>query len=159
MFFSIFEKPLDAKRRFVVPADYRSASEGSLDGLFLFPSLTAGCIEAGGTRLREQYEAMARDLPFTHKTRIALQHQVFAQGKQLAYDTAGRITLPERMCEKFGLTDAVVVVGMYDRFLIWEPAAYEVWAAEQAVVADEGMQDVAERDLASRLSNPAGGAR
>lgn len=151
MFFSTFEKPLDAKRRFVVPADYRQAEQGSLDGVFLFPSLTAGCIEAGGTRLRERYEAMAERLPFTHRTRIALQHQVFSQGKQLAFDTAGRITLPERLCEQFSLTGGVILAGMYDRFLIWEPAAYAVWAEEQARIADEGMQAVADADLANRL--------
>lgn len=151
MFLSTFEKPLDAKRRFIVPADYRTAEDGSSDGVFVFPSLTAGCLEAGGSKLREQYEAMADRLPFTHPTRTALQHQVFSRGKQLSFDTVGRVTLPERLCDVAGLTDQVVLVGMRDRFLIWAPAAYDRWADEQAKIAAEGVLAWAEAEHAARM--------
>ena len=50
---------------------------------------------------------------------------------KLAFDTAGRITLPETLCEQFGLTDWVVVVGLGDRFQIWERDAFQAHRAAQ----------------------------
>ena len=43
---------------------------------------------------------------------------------QLSFDTAGRITIPESLCEMFGLTDWVTLVGLRDRFQIWPREAF-----------------------------------
>ena len=58
---------------------------------------------------------------------------------KLAYDTAGRITLPETLCQTFGLTDQVVVVGMGERFQIWAADAYRAHLARQREIAREGL--------------------
>ena len=58
---------------------------------------------------------------------------------QLSYDTAGRITLPEVLCDQFGLTDWVVLVGMRDRFQIWSRNAYQAHVRHQREVAREGL--------------------
>ncbi len=44
---------------------------------------------------------------------------------RLSFDTAGRITLPETLCDMFGLTDWVTVVGMGERFQIWSRDAFQ----------------------------------
>jgi len=155
VFLSTFEKPLDAKRRFVVPADYRNSEDGSHEALFVFPCLSEPCLEAGGVNLRKQYEAMALQLPFAHETRKAISVKVFAQSKALAYDTAGRVTLPDWMCEPFGLKDEVVLVGMMDRFLIWEPQAYRPWAERMARLAGDGVAALADVEYA-KLTGGAG---
>ena len=51
MFLSTFEKQLDAKRRIVVPQDFRAAVSGPFEGVFCFPSIEADCIEGGGKAL------------------------------------------------------------------------------------------------------------
>lgn len=154
MFLSTYEKPLDAKRRFVVPAEYRGAEDGAHEALFVFPCLSEPCLEAGGLLLRKQYEAMAMQLPFAHKSRKAISVQVFSQSRSLAYDTAGRITLPEGMCARFGLKDEVVLVGMMDRFLIWDPEAYRPWAERMAEAAEEGVAHLAEVEYARLTRGP-----
>ena len=148
MFLSTYEKPLDAKRRFVTPADYRNPEDGSHEALFVFPCLSEPCLEAGGVMLRKQYEMMALQLPFAHETRKAISMKVFAQSKTLSYDTAGRITLPDWMCEPFGLKDEVVLVGMMDRFLIWSPEAYRPWAERMNAVAGAGAAELANVEYA-----------
>lgn len=148
MFLSTYEKPLDAKRRFVVPADYRSAEDGSHEQLFVFPCLSEPCLEAGGLLLKAQYEDMARQLPFGHASRKSMTMKVFSQSRLLAYDTAGRVTLPDALCARFGLKDEVVLVGMMDRFLIWEPEAYRPWAERMDQMADESVAALANAQYA-----------
>jgi MraZ protein len=61
VFYSTFEKPLDAKRRIVVPQEFRAFATGPFDGIFCFPSVEADCIEAGGKALFERNEALINE--------------------------------------------------------------------------------------------------
>ena len=139
MFLSTVEKQLDAKRRIVLPADFRAAASGPFDGVFCFPSIEADCIEAGGQALFETYRALIDELAFGDPLRTALETCVYGGMIKLAYDTAGRITLPDGLCQMFGLTDQVVVVGMGERFQIWSAEAYRSHHARLRDVAKEGL--------------------
>ena len=94
MFLSTFEKQLDAKRRIVAPADFRSLASGSFDGVFCFPSIQADCLEGGGEALFDRYKAMIEGLPVGDPLREDLETSVYAGMMKLGFDTAGRITLP-----------------------------------------------------------------
>jgi MraZ protein len=139
VFFSTFEKPLDAKRRIVVPQEFRAAVAGPFDGVFCFPSVEADCIEGGGKALFDRQETLINELEFGDPLRYALEFTVRGGMAQLAFDTAGRITLPENLCEQFGLTDTVVVVGLGDRFQIWSRETFQAQRASQRQIAREGL--------------------
>lgn len=139
MFLSTFEKQLDAKRRIVVPQDFRAAASGPFDGVFCFPSIEADCIEAGGKALFDLYGGLIDELAFGDPLRSALETTVLGGMNQLSFDTAGRVTLPEALCEQFGLTDWVAVVGLRDRFQIWEREAFRAHRAAQRLTAREGL--------------------
>jgi MraZ protein len=150
VFLSTFEKQLDAKRRIVVPQDFRAIAAGPFDGVFCFPSIEADCIEAGGQALFDRYRTVIEALPFGDPMRGALETSVFGGVTRLAYDTAGRITLPEPMCEMFGLTDWVSVVGLGERFQIWPREVFQAHRASQRLVAREGLVAIgAQRRLAA----------
>ena len=138
-FFSTFEKQLDAKRRIVVPQEFRAEVAGPFDGVFCFPSIEADCIEGGGQKLFDRYRALIEELPFGDPLRSALETSVLGGMAQLGFDTAGRITLPEALCEAFGLTDWVAVVGMGDRFQIWSREAFQAQRAQQRQAARDGL--------------------
>ncbi len=150
MFLSTFEKQLDAKRRFVVPQEFRAAAAGSFDGVFCFPSIEADCLEGGGKALFDRYEALIEELPFGDPLRTSLESTVYAGMSQLAFDSAGRITLPEKLCEEFGLSDSVVVVGLKDRFQLWNPRAWQAWQAEQRAAARAGLAQLRQEQRAAR---------
>ena len=139
MFLSTVEKQLDAKRRIVLPQDFRAAATGPFDGIFCFPSIEADCIEGGGQALFDAYDALIEELAFGHPLRTALETTVFGSLFKLSYDTAGRITLPEALCDQYGLTDQVAVVGLKTRFQIWSLPAYRAHLARMVVVAREGL--------------------
>ena len=139
MFLSTFEKQLDAKRRIVVPQEFRALVAGPFDGVFCFPSIEADCLEGGGQALFSQYKALIEELPFGDPLRSQMETTVFGGLCRLAFDTAGRITLPELLCEQFGLTDWIAVVGLGDRFQIWSRDAFQAHRAEQRLGAREGL--------------------
>jgi MraZ protein len=139
VFLSTVEKQLDAKRRIVVPQEFRALVSGPFDGVFCFPSIEADCLEAGGQALFSQYKSIIDELPFGDPVRSALEQVVYGGMTRLSFDTAGRITLPEALCERFGLTDWVSVTGLGDRFQIWSRDAFNAHLETQRQVAREGL--------------------
>lgn len=139
VFLSNFEKQLDAKRRIVLPVEFRALVAGPFDGVFCFPSIEADCIEGGGQPLFESYRKLIDELPFGDPLRSALETIVLGGMARMSFDSAGRITLPETLCEMFGLNDWVTVVGMGDRFQIWSRDAFRAHWARQRDVAREGL--------------------
>ena len=142
MFLSTFEKQLDAKRRIVVPQEYRASMSGPFDGVFCFPSIEADCLEAGGKALFDRYAALIEELPFGDPLRSALETSVFGGMARLSFDDAGRITLPPHLCEMFGLTDWVAVVGLGDRFQIWPREAFQAHRSAARQAAREGLAEL-----------------
>jgi len=139
VFLSTFEKQLDGKRRIVVPQEFRALTAGPFDGVFCFPSIEADCIEGGGKALFDKYQAVIEELPFGDPLRSALETSIFGGVHQLSFDTAGRVTLPDALCQSFGLTDWVAVVGLGERFQIWEREAFRAHKAAQRLAARDGL--------------------
>ena len=82
---------------------------------------------------------MIEELPFGDPLRTALETSIFGGVHQLSFDTAGRITLPDALCQSFGLTDWVAVVGLGERFQIWEREAFRAHKAAQRLAARDGL--------------------
>jgi len=139
VFLSTFEKPLDAKRRIVVPQEFRAAASGPFDGVICFPSVEADCIEGGGQARLDTYLGVIKELAVGEPLRTALETTVIGGLCRLAYDTAGRITLPEALCDRFGLNDWVAVVGMGEHFQIWPRDAFQAWREQQHQIARQGL--------------------
>ena len=150
MFLSTFEKQLDAKRRIVVPMEFRAQLTGPFQGVFCFPSIEADCIEAGGKALFDRYLAVIDELPFGDPLRTAIETSVQGGLSELAFDTAGRITLPETLCDMLGLTDWVSVVGLGERFQIWPREAFQAHRAVQRDLARQGLAELRAQQRAAR---------
>lgn len=137
MFLSTHEKQLDAKRRLLVPQDFRAAALAPhsgvepFEGLYCFAAINAACLECGGGAFFAMYRDVIDEYPPMSPTRTAMQRRFYASMHRLSFDTAGRITLPEKLCEQFGLSGDVVIAGLGESFQIWEPAAYAAYAIEQ----------------------------
>ena len=150
MFLSTFEKQLDSKRRIVVPQEFRALVSGPFDGIICLPSIEADCIEAGGKPLFDRYVGVIEELEFGDPLRTALETSVLGGMSRLSFDTAGRITLPEGLCDMFGLTDWVTVVGMGERFQIWNRETFQAHRSAQREFAREGMAELRARQRAAR---------
>ena len=154
MFLSTFEKQLDQKRRIVVPADFRALATSPFEGVFCFPSIEADCLEGGGLALFNQYRSLIDELSFGDPLRSALETVVLGGMHRLSFDTAGRITLPEDMCEAFGFRQDVVLVGLGDRFQIWSRDAFH---AHREAARQSARQGLAKLREAQRIGRASGG--
>jgi MraZ protein len=119
--------------------------------VFCFPSIEADCIEGGGKALFDRYNGVIEELEFGDPLRSALETSVLGGMAKLSFDTAGRITLPEALCDMFGLTDWVAVVGLGDRFQIWQREAFQAHRAAQREAAREGLAALRAQQRAARL--------
>tara|TARA_R110001606_G_scaffold12306_9_gene53426 strand:- start:86888 stop:87358 length:471 start_codon:yes stop_codon:yes gene_type:complete len=144
VFLSTFEKQLDGKRRLLIPQEFRTAENGAEHGVFCFPSIEADCLEAGGDRLFAEYRGVIEGLPFGDPYRSALEAAIYGEQKALAYDSGGRITLPESLCAEAELSEAVVLYGVGDRFQIWARDKWETHRAEQRRAARAGLAQFGE---------------
>ncbi len=151
MFLSTFEKQVDAKRRIVVPLEFRALLLGPFDGVVVFPSIEADCVEGGGKALFDRYTGLIEELPFGDPVRSAIELSVLGGQVRMSFDTAGRITLPEQLCEQFGLSDWVVLVGLGDRFQIWNREAFQAHRAAQRDMARAGLAELRAQQRAARL--------
>jgi MraZ protein len=153
VFLSTFEKQLDAKRRIVVPVEFRALTSGPFDGIICLPSIEADCIEGGGQPLFDTYRKLIEELEFGDPVRTALETSIYGGIHRLNFDTAGRITLPEMLCDMFGLSDWVTVVGMGDRFQIWGREAFQAHRAAQREIAQKGLAEMRAAQRAARIGN------
>ena len=151
MFVSTFEKQLDAKRRIVVPQEFRALMSGPFDGVVCFPSIEADCIEGGGQALFDRFVGVIQELDFGDPIRSALETSIYGGLARMAFDTAGRITLPEHLCDLFGLDDWVVVVGLGDRFQIWGREAFQAHRSAQRELARDGLAQLRAAQRTARL--------
>jgi len=131
--------------------EFRALAAGPFDGVFCFPSIEADCVEGGGQAFFDRYLSVIEELEFGDPLRTALETSVLGGMAKLSFDTAGRITLPETLCESFGLTDWVVVVGLGDRFQIWSKDAFHAHRAAQRELARDGLASLRAQQRAHRV--------
>ncbi len=126
-----FTNKIDAKGRISVPAKFRAVTAAQeFAGIICFPSLIDPCIEGGGPDLEAEIDIMLGRLDPFSRERNVLANLLKAQSAELMFDADGRVSLPEMLTSKAGITDQVTFVGLGNKFQLWEPKAYEAYLAE-----------------------------
>jgi transcriptional regulator MraZ len=132
-----YTNKIDAKGRVSVPAKFRGVTAAQeFPGIICFPSLIDPCIEGGGPDLDAEIDMMLNRLDPFSRERNVLANMLKAQSAELMFDADGRISLPEMLTAKAGISEQVTFVGLGSKFQIWEPQAYERYLAD--VLADAG---------------------
>lgn len=140
---SSYRHGVDKMRRLQIPAKWRPAQEGTEFTLILWPKSKDGpCLRV--LPPQEMAELM-RDIdamPNSDPNKVVLKRFIGSESIQVALDKAGRICLPEEMSKAAGIvaeTEAVLV-GLLDRFEIWNPDRFEKVRAADAVMAQEAFK-------------------
>jgi MraZ protein len=115
MFLGEFEHSLDAKRRLAIPAEIRDswnvtehgehlvAIPGSNGHLWIWPSRLFDSVMKAGSR------EFLRDPKL-----VRFETHVLSKTAKLQFDSAGRVRIPDRLLEAYGLRDKVTILGIYD---------------------------------------------
>ena len=137
---SCYRHGVDEKRRVQIPAKWRPEESGTELTVILWPKHQVGtCLRVLPPtqmgKLLTDLNAMAN-----LDGKVVLKRFIGGESVQVSLDKAGRICLPDEMAQAAGIKNEVVLVGLLDRFEIWNPERYEKVKATDAVLASEAFK-------------------
>lgn len=135
---STYRYGVDEKRRLQIPAMWRPSSSAIELTLILWPKHSAGaCLRVLPPK---EMAGLMRDIdamPNSDPNKVVLKRFIGSQSAQVTVDKVGRICIPEEMAAAAGLKGEAVLVGMLDRFEIWNPKRYEAVQSADAVLSPQ----------------------
>ena len=139
MFFGETAINLDAKGRLAVPMRYRDALVEHCENRMV---LTYSAFDSGSLWLQpEQSWQRVRDevmaLPSFNPNHRSLQRRLVSSATAVELDASGRILLPPTLRKVAGLEKRVVMLGMGNRFEIWNENTLNNKRAEEESSMDE----------------------
>ena len=138
---SIYRHGVDEKRRVQIPAMWRPVNGGIEFTVILWPQSNEGpCLRVLPP---DQMSELMRDIdgmPNGDPKKTVLKRVIGGASVQVAVDKGGRICIPDEMARGAGLKDEAVLVGLLDRFEIWNPERFERVKAADAVLAQEAFK-------------------
>lgn len=127
MFSGTHTPKLDEKGRLFLPAKFREATK---EGLVI----TRGQERALDIRTKADFDVFAekfRNASQTDGRLRAYGRMLFALASEQVPDKQGRITVTPELRQYAGLDREAVVIGVYDRIEVWEPASWNRYTADQ----------------------------
>lgn len=138
---SCYRHGVDEKRRIQIPAKWRPESEGTELTVIVWPKHQAGtCLKVLPPAEMAQLMADLDAMPNGDPQKVALKRFIGSESVQVALDKGGRICLPDEMARAAGIKDEAVLVGLLDKFEIWNPARYENAKTADAVVMHDAFK-------------------
>jgi MraZ protein len=134
LFLSTFEKQIDKKGRVSVPPTFRAVlAAQQFNGMIAYASFVHPCIEACGMDHLEKLNARIEALDPFSEERDAFATAILGGSVQLAFDSEGRVVLPEALLAKVGITGTGIFVGKGATFELWSP---ELFATHEATTRE-----------------------
>jgi MraZ protein len=138
---SCFPHGVDEKRRVQIPAKWRPEEEGTELTVIFWPQHQAGaCLRVLPPVELAKLKATIEAMPNNDPSKVPLKRFIGSGSAQVSLDKAGRICLPEEMTAKAGIKDQAILVGLLDRFEIWNPDRYEQVKAADAIMATKALE-------------------
>lgn len=138
---SVYRHGVDEKRRVQIPAKWRPSRSNVEFTLMLWPKAQEGpCLRVLPS---EQMAELMRDLDAMSNgdpNKVVLKRFIGSASIQVTLDKGGRICLPEEMARAAGIRNEAVLVGLLDRFEIWNPERYEKVRSSDAVMAQQAFK-------------------
>jgi MraZ protein len=124
---SLYRHGVDEKRRLQIPAKWRPSTPDTQFTLILWPKGTVreACLLVLPPAEWEGLVQKLKAMPYSDPKAEALRRLIGMKSDRVALDKGGRICLPDGMAKTVGIEKEAVLVGLLDRFEIWNPDRYE----------------------------------
>lgn len=140
IFNSTYRHGVDEKRRVQIPSMWRP-EPGTQFTLIVWPQRSEGpCLRVLPPQEMEELMTALDAMPNDNPRKTILKRIIGSQSTQVEPDKAWRICVPEEMAKAAGLENEAVLVGLLDRFEIWQPARYERVQAADTILAPEALK-------------------
>ena len=144
VFLGVSNLNLDAKGRLQVPAKHRERlRERSGARLVVTLNPTERCLWLYPEDRWREIETVVSKLPTLQQANVNLQRLLLGNAQESDMDAQGRILLSAELREYAGLEKRVSMVGIGDKFELWNE---EVWTAQRQTLLQQAS------DKASQLS-------
>jgi MraZ protein len=141
---SIYRHGVDDKRRLQIPAKWRPAAENVEFTLLLWPKRGKAdtCILVLPPDEWVALVQKLKSLPFADSNAEAIRSLLGWKSDRVTLDKGGRICLPDAMAKAAAIDKEVVLLGMVDRFQIWNPERFEASIAVDQQLSDEAFRQI-----------------
>ncbi|MGL6040784.1 MAG: division/cell wall cluster transcriptional repressor MraZ [Deefgea sp.] len=121
MFGGVSSMNLDSKGRLAIPAKHRDALLARSEGRLVITIEPSGCLliypEADWIPVRDQLNKLSGQ-------QMALRRLIVGHAEEIEMDTTGRILVPPALRQRAQLDKAVALVGMGNKFELWDEAKW-----------------------------------
>jgi len=143
-YWSACEHLVDEKRRLQIPAKWLPPEDlRDLDHLLMLWQLSGQerpCLLALSPPAFEALEQKMSAMAFADPKAESLRRLITYDSEIVRPDGAGRICLPQRFVDEAGIKRKAMLVGMGDRFQIWDPEYYQVIRRQDIARKQEAIQ-------------------
>jgi MraZ protein len=119
---------VDTSRRIRLPTKWRSANaEESTFMLMCLPyqGLESNCVQVLPPRVMNDLLTKMNGIPDSNRESAMIKRAISSTSQLVHMGKVGRICIPEMMAHIAGIENQAILVGMIDRFQIWNPERYE----------------------------------
>ncbi len=141
---SLYRHGVDDKRRLQIPAKWRPSAPDVEFTLILWPK---GTLQDACLLVLPPDEWIAlvqklKALPFADPKAEVLRRIIGRKSDRVALDKGGRICIPETMAKAAGIDKEAILLGLVDRFEIWNPERFESISAVDEHLSPEVFQQI-----------------
>ncbi len=122
---ALYRHGVDEKRRVQIPSKWRPETDVTFTLVLWKKGQPNPCILALPPHRMAALAEKLSQMPFNDKNAEALRRLLGTYSDQVTTDKSGRICLPEWMAKEAGIEKEAVLVGMVDRFQIWNPERHQ----------------------------------
>lgn len=132
IFVQTHSRNLDAKGRLMLPTEYRDALHAAADGgvpqfwLTAFYGHLTAYLPAEWAQITEQLNR----IPFSSIKLSHFKSKVMGLAQLLEPDAQGRVRIPQSLMREAGLARDVALVGMGNKFEIWDQQRFDALQIE-----------------------------
>jgi len=142
MFYGEFIHTIDGKGRLIIPAKFRETlRENTIDKLFVTRGLEH-CLFVFTPHEWNIIVAKLKEQPFTKVKARDFMRLFLAGACEVECDRQGRIMLPQSLLRWAGIRKDVMVIGVLNRFEIWDEERWRKFALEKGNSYEEIAEDL-----------------
>ncbi len=125
IFLSTFKNKIDKTGRVSVPSSFRLALKSEdFQGVVLYRSFVSGCVEGCSLTRMEDLSNAVDNMDVFSEAQDDMSALLFADARQLSFDSAGRVVIPEDLLEHAGISGEAMFVGKGKTFQVWDSQAF-----------------------------------
>lgn len=140
MFYGEYQHTIDTKGRLIIPSKFRAPLKSQFIDRFIITQGLDKCLWVFTESAWNALVQKAKSFPLTKSEPRKFLRILYSGAFEIACDKQGRINIPEKLLKYAGIQRDVAIIGVSDRFEIWDVATWDQF--RQA--AEEKYEEIAE---------------